>query len=165
MMTDDDRPPIDLAVERGKREREFTAERELLIKELLAIGLPIEKTTAIAQEMLFYDWLCLQAVTILGRWDLEVNAESAVELVKIMRGLEIHEMEFPRDHVAVQRLRLRSRAGQERQAAHVGCQRQAVETGGHEIAGEAPIRHRRVPLLDMLCSPPRIPQGATVRTT
>jgi len=30
---------------------------------------------------------------------------------------------------------------------------------------KAPIRHRRVPLLDMLCSPSRIPQGATVRTT
>ena len=84
MMTDDDRPPIDLAVERGKRERDFTAERELLIKELLAIGLPIEKATAIAQEMLFYDWLCLQATVILDRWDLEQAAAAAVELVKIM---------------------------------------------------------------------------------
>jgi hypothetical protein len=66
-MTDDDKPAISLAVERKARERDFTVERDLLIKELLEIGQSPERAAAIAQDMLYYDWLCLQAVTILGR--------------------------------------------------------------------------------------------------
>ena len=56
----------------------------MLIKELLDIGQSPEGAAAIAQDMLYYDWLCLQAVTILQRWDLEPTAEAAVQLVKIM---------------------------------------------------------------------------------
>ena len=57
MMTDD-KPTISLAAERKARERDFTAERELLIKELLEIGQSPEKAAAIAQDMLYYDWSC-----------------------------------------------------------------------------------------------------------
>jgi hypothetical protein len=75
----DDKPTntISLAAERKARERDFTAERELLIKELLEIGQSPERAAAIAQDMRYYDWLCLQAVTILGRWDLEPSAGAA----------------------------------------------------------------------------------------
>jgi len=81
---DDDKPPISLAVERKARERDFTAERELLIKELADIGVSPEKATAIAQDMLLTDWYVLQAVTVLERWDIEPTAEAAVRLVKIL---------------------------------------------------------------------------------
>jgi len=83
-MTDDDKPPISLAAERKQRERDFTAERELLIKELLEIGQSPERAAAIAQDMLYYDWLCLQATVILERWDLEPTAEATGRLVEIM---------------------------------------------------------------------------------
>jgi|SRR6516164_6115738 len=78
------KPPISLAAERKQRERDFTAERELLIKELLEIGQSPERAAAIAQDMLYYDWLCLQATVILERWDLEPTAEATGRLVEIM---------------------------------------------------------------------------------
>jgi hypothetical protein len=81
---DDDKPTISLAVERKARERDFAAERELLIKELLEIGQSPERASAIVADLLLIDWWCLQATVILARWDLEQDAEAAVELVKIM---------------------------------------------------------------------------------
>src|SRR5262249_7354369 len=84
----DDKPTntISLAAERGKRERDFAAERDLLTRELADIGVPPEKASAIVADLLLIDWWCLQAVTILERWDLEQNAQAAVELVKLWRG-------------------------------------------------------------------------------
>jgi hypothetical protein len=81
---DDDKPTISLAVERKARERDFAAERELLIKELLEIGQSPERASAIVADLLLIDWWCLQATVILERWDLEQNAQAAAELVKIM---------------------------------------------------------------------------------
>src|SRR5215467_7343622 len=82
----DDKPTntISLAAERGKRERDFAAERDLLTRELADIGVPPEKASAIVADLLLIDWWCLQATVILARWDLKQNAEAAVELVKIM---------------------------------------------------------------------------------
>jgi len=82
----DDKPTntISLAAERGKRERDFAAERDLLTRELADIGVPPEKASAIVADLLLIDLWCLQATVILARWDLEQNAEAAVELVKIM---------------------------------------------------------------------------------
>jgi hypothetical protein len=81
---DDKSATISLAVESGKRERDFTAERELLSRELADIGVPPERASAIVDHVLLVDWLCLQAVTILERWDLEPSAGPTVGLVKIM---------------------------------------------------------------------------------
>ena len=46
-MTDDDKPAISLAVERKARERDFSAERDLLTRELADIGIAPEKASAI----------------------------------------------------------------------------------------------------------------------
>jgi len=75
---------IHLATERKARERDFAAERELLIEELLEIGQSPEKASAIVADLLLIDWWCLQATVILERWDLQPDAQAAVELVKIM---------------------------------------------------------------------------------
>ena len=83
MHQDDDRP-ISLATERKARERDFSAERELPNKELLEIGQSPQKAAEIVSHVLLVDWLCLQATVLLDRWDLEQNAQAAVELVKIM---------------------------------------------------------------------------------
>ena len=82
----DDKPTntISLAAERGKRERDFAAERDLLTRELADIGVPPEKASAIVADLLLIDSWTLQATVILSRWDLEQNAQAAVELVKIM---------------------------------------------------------------------------------
>jgi hypothetical protein len=81
---DDDKPPISLASERKARERDFTSERELLTKELLAIGQSPEKAGAIVNDMLLLDWFVLQSTIVLERWEIEPTAEACVELVKIM---------------------------------------------------------------------------------
>ena len=73
-----------MATERKARERDFAAERELLIEELLEIGQSPEKASAIVADLLLIDWWCLQATVILERWDLQPDAQAAVELVKIM---------------------------------------------------------------------------------
>jgi len=52
---DDDRPPISLAAERKQRERDVGQEREQMVRELLDLGLPAAKATAIANDVLFYD--------------------------------------------------------------------------------------------------------------
>ena len=59
----DDKPTntISLAAERGKRERDFAAERDLLTRELADIGVPPEKASAIVADLLLIDWWCLQA--------------------------------------------------------------------------------------------------------
>jgi len=62
---DDDRPPISLAAERKQRERDFGQEREQMVRELLDLGLPAAKATAIANDVLFYDWLIFRCSNIL----------------------------------------------------------------------------------------------------
>jgi len=56
----DDKPTntISLAAERGKRERDFAAERDLLTRELADIGVPPEKASAIVADLLLIDWWC-----------------------------------------------------------------------------------------------------------
>ena len=89
MTESNDKPPvISLAAKRKESERDFGAERELLTKELLAIGQSREQAGAIVNDMLLLDWYVPQAVTILERWDLEQDAQAAVELVKIMVASE-----------------------------------------------------------------------------
>ena len=46
--------------------------------------MPPEKASAIVADLLLIDWWCLQATVILERWDLQPDAQAAVELVKIM---------------------------------------------------------------------------------
>ena len=74
-MKDDDKPVISLAAERKKQERDFAQERDNMIKELSELGLPSERAAAIAEDVLYCDWLVLQATIILERWDLEQNAQ------------------------------------------------------------------------------------------
>src|SRR5262249_40909878 len=54
----DDKPTntISLAAERGKRERDFAAERDLLTRELADIGVPPEKASEIVADLLLIDW-------------------------------------------------------------------------------------------------------------
>jgi len=61
-------------------------ERDDMIKELLGLGLSTEKATAIAKNVVLYDWLVFQAVVNLLRraWDPEESAEAVVKLVEML---------------------------------------------------------------------------------
>jgi|GraSoiStandDraft_1057264.scaffolds.fasta_scaffold432979_1 hypothetical protein len=81
---DDDKSVISLVEKREAQERNFAQERADMIEELLALGLSMERATAIAENVLLCDWLFLQATIILGRWDLEENTEAVIKLVEMM---------------------------------------------------------------------------------
>ncbi len=81
---DDDKSVISLVEKREAQERNFAQERADMIEELLALGLSMERATAIAENVLLCDWLFLQATIILGRRDLEENTEAVIKLVEMM---------------------------------------------------------------------------------
>jgi len=86
----DDKSVISLVEKRKEEVRNFAQERADMIEELLALGLSMERATAIAEDVLLCDWLFFQATIILGRWDFEENTEAIIKLVEMMhRGARV----------------------------------------------------------------------------
>jgi hypothetical protein len=67
-------------------EKDDDKRRDDMIKELLGLGLSTEKATAIAKNVVLYDWLVFRTVVnLLGRaWDPEDSAEAVVKLVEML---------------------------------------------------------------------------------
>ena len=86
LMTDDDKPPppISLAVERGKRERDFRQERVDLTKELVEINMAPEQIPAFVQRVMEIEWIIFKSALMLQYHGLDQDAQAVVELAKIM---------------------------------------------------------------------------------
>ena len=84
-MTDDiSLPPISLAAERSKRERDFATERADLLRELRDIGVEETEFAAFVQRLMVLEWSVFHAARMLNYHDIEQSPEAMVELVKLM---------------------------------------------------------------------------------
>jgi len=84
---DDNKPVIiSLAAKRKDAEgRDFAQERGENVRHLLQIGLSEQEATAIADEVLLWDWLVFQARMSLDRWEGHASSEAVVQLAEMMR--------------------------------------------------------------------------------
>jgi hypothetical protein len=82
----DDKPTIDLAVERAKRERDFTAERADLLAELRDIGLEGAELAATVQHVMLVEWSVFHAARMLEYHGVDQDAQAVVRLAEIMAG-------------------------------------------------------------------------------
>jgi hypothetical protein len=87
MSEKDDKPPISLAAERKKFERDFSIERQDLSRELEAIGVATDQLAQFVQRTMEVEWAVCRAVAMLEYWGVDRDPQAVIRLVELIMGM------------------------------------------------------------------------------